>query len=756
MCPEHRSADEGIGPAGDLRRRGALRTVPRPRSKPFRDPAQAACDSPRRWTTTVVLLLLVLIPIAFNAIALFPELSLPVPNLNDDAVHFLLVQRASEAMAAGENPFDHWAPELELGFPQFFYYQHLPHLAVVLLHRLLLKRADLLTLFNLIRYLLLVGFPLTVYWSVRRLGFSVVASAVAAAGASLLSSNYRYGFEYDSYLWRGLGTYTQLWAMHLTFITLACLHRVLERGTGYVEAVIASSMMALSHLLYSYMMAVTALVLLFLGMTRMNARVRVARLAMTGALAAVITSYLWLPFLLNTAYLGVSPYLERWKYDSFGAGDILTWLANGDLLDYGRLPVLTLLLALGVASALAARSRPARLALVLFLVWLLLFFGRHTWGTLADLLPMHQALWFHRFSGGVSLAAILLIGLGGEWIWLQLAPLHERSHALAAGLILLALIIPALRERQSFYATNARWIERARNALHADEDARTILSALKALPPGRTYAGLRANWGNSVRFGDLRFYDLLTFHRIAAVSPPYQDLSLNADLIWHFDDHNPAHYNLFNVKYVVAPSGLAMPAFLRCAKETSRYVLCRAETSGYAQFVTVATQAAPDSQSSLFFQNRTWLLSGEPAAGRFIRHVYPSGRGRPEGRADAAPPPSSGRPACRDGGAISEERVLPGLFDLRVECQEASTLVLKVTFHPNWRVTIDGRQAQPFMLSPSFIGLEVPAGAHHVRAEYRSPTYKTALLLLGVCALLATVCFRRRFGRLDAVLSSRL
>ena len=70
-----------------------------------------------RWPTAV-LLLLVLIPTAFNAVALWPELSLPVPSLNDDGIHYLLVQRASEALATGENLIDHWVPELELGFPQ--------------------------------------------------------------------------------------------------------------------------------------------------------------------------------------------------------------------------------------------------------------------------------------------------------------------------------------------------------------------------------------------------------------------------------------------------------------------------------------------------------------------------------------------------------------------------------------------------------------------------------------------------------------
>jgi uncharacterized membrane protein len=209
---------------------------------------------------------LVAIPVLFNAIALLPELRCPVPSLNDDAFHYLFIQRASQALAAGENPVDHWVPQLELGFPQFFYYQHLPHLAVVALHRLLLKRVSLLTLFNLVRYLLMVLLPVTVWWSMRRMEFSPSGSAVGAAFSALLSSSLGYGFDFGSYIWRGTGMYTQLWAMHLFFISTACLYRFLRRGTGCLAAILACSALVLSDLLYAYMMGVTALVIFFVSL----------------------------------------------------------------------------------------------------------------------------------------------------------------------------------------------------------------------------------------------------------------------------------------------------------------------------------------------------------------------------------------------------------------------------------------------------------------------------------------------------------
>jgi hypothetical protein len=293
---------------------------------------------------------------------------------------------------------------------------------------------------------------------------------------------------------------------------------------------------------------------------------------------------------------------------------------------------------------------------------------------------------------------------------------------------------------------NDEWIERTRKAIERDGDAGAVLAALKELPPGRTYAGLRANWGKDLAFGDVHFYDLLTFNRIAAVSPPYSGISLNADLIWHFDDRNPAHYNLFNVKYVVAPRALPMADFLRPIKETRRYFLYRADGGGYADFVAVGDRKSPPSQPALFFQNKNWFESAEPGMKHVVRYDYPAGRVAATAAAAAA---SDGRPGC-PGGKIREEEIAPGRIDLEVECASAATLVVKMTYHPNWRVAVDGRDVPTYMLSPSFIGFELPAGKHQVRAEYRATWIKTPLLILGATVLIGVFTLRRKLEQFDA------
>jgi hypothetical protein len=366
----------------------------------------------------------------------------------------------------------------------------------------------------------------------------------------------------------------------------------------------------------------------------------------------------------------------------------------------------------------------------LFVVWLVLFFGRPTLGPVADLFPLKDSLYFHRFIGGVHLAAIPLIGLGGAWLWERAASVDPRRGVLAAAL-LVVLLVPALVERRSFYDQNTVWMRATDAAIRGDGDAQQILAVLATLSGARTYAGLRSNWGNTLNFGltfnSTRFYNLLTVKGFPEVAPPYSGPSLNSDLEYDFDGSRTDQYDLFDVRYVVAPTAEAVPGFLRPILRTARYTLYEAPTSGIAEYVAILDRRDVSSQATLFQQNRAWLASGEVAARRFIRWNYPAGKDRSLGEA---------QPGCPDGGT-SYERVQPSRVDLVVHCGTPGTLLIKVTYHPNWVVTVDDVPATTFMVSPSYIGVDLPAGQHFVAAEYRSTPAKTPLLLVGALGLLA-------------------
>jgi hypothetical protein len=682
----------------------------------------------------------------FNAIALLPEVLYPLPNVNDDAEHVLFIQQASDAWARGQDPLDFWVPQIELGFPQFLYYQNLAHLVVVALGKLTFGVIPLRTLFDLVRYVLLVAFPLTVFWSMRRMGFSSVAAAIGGAAGALLSGGHRYGFEYDSYVWRGLGVYTQIFGMHLSFIALATLHRVATRGSGVVAAALACAALALSHLIYAYMTAITAVVLLLSGLTRANALGRLLRFGAVGALAAVIGAYMWVPFFAQAGYLNASPYLGREKYDSFGAPTILGWLASGDLLDHGRLPVLTALLAVGIVAALITRARLLVVTLALFVLWLVLYFGRPTLGPIADLMPLHEGLLFHRFIGGVDLFAILLIGAGGAYLW-ELARAEFSARRFVAALAATAILfVPALAERWSYYGDNTAWMRITKAAIEADADARTVLDALAAQAPGRAYAGLRANWGGMLDFGipfnSVRMYNLLTFDRFDAVAPPYRGASLNSDLLFDFNDQDPAHYRLFDVEYVIAPPSVTLARGLVPIVSTPRYVLYRAPGGGYAEYAAVTRNEVPSSQLDLWERARAWLRGGAATSWQFARYAYRQAQPTEVG----VPISGCSRPT------IAYTRAQSSRFDLLASCASDSAMVLKVTYHPNWHVTVDGSEVATFMVSPSYVGFALPAGQHFITAEYRSAPLKDPLFGLGALVLLACLGY---VGRAPARASIR-
>ncbi len=507
-------------------------------------------------------------------------------------------------------------------------------------------------------------------------------------------------------------------------------------------------------------MIVVAALVVFVFLAFSDARPAALRLAVVGILAAVITAYFWLPFLQYQDYLNASPYLPRWKYDSFGAIDVLTRLFRGDLLDSGRLRVLTLLLAFGLASSAMSPNREGRMALAVFVVWLLLYFGRPTWGSLADLMPMHQGLLFHRFIGGVHLGAILLIGLGGEWLWQRFSGFSNPWRTLLPGLIVAILMLPALKERFELYSAQASSMEENRIALENDRDLRSVLDELKRLPPGRTYAGLRANWGDKMKVGELKVFDLLPFLDIAMLGPPFESLSLNSDLIWHFNDRDPVQYDLFDVEYVIAPASeqmldISKPfGFLTPIMKTARYTLYRANTKGYGTIAQSLVAKSSDSGATLLSENKNWLTFGA-AVGQFIRWSYPAATGPAQ---DASVPPAAASappPGAPLRGTVSERRVGPGLIELQAKLDSESVVVVKTTYHPKWSATIDGRHADTFMVSPSYIGLLVPAGIHRIRVEYRSGALKNVLLAISIATVAGAIVARRKLQMIDKFFRQR-
>jgi hypothetical protein len=120
-----------------------------------------------------------------------------------------------------------------------------------------------------------------------------------------------------------------------------------------------------------------------------------------------------------------------------------------------------------------------------------LYFGRPTFGV-----PYASRLGlFITGSAALHLFGIVLIGIGGGWLW-ELALRAWRPWVpYAAATAAVLLLVPALRERGAFYDQGLVWMQVTRDAIAGAADANAVVDAIRAQPPGRVFAGLRTDFG---------------------------------------------------------------------------------------------------------------------------------------------------------------------------------------------------------------------------------------------------------------------
>jgi uncharacterized membrane protein YfhO len=81
-------------------------------------------------------------------------------------------------------------------------------------------------------------------------------------------------------------------------------------------------------------------------------------------------------------------------------------------------------------------------------------------------------------------------------------------------------------------------------------------------------------------------------------------------------------------------------------------------------------------------------------------------------------------------GRLENEVVEPGRFGCTVTVDDESDVIVKVTHHPFWRSTVDGRATAITRIFPSFMAVRVKGGTHRLELEYRPPGWKKVLFLL--------------------------
>jgi Bacterial membrane protein YfhO len=697
--------------------------------------------------------LLVGLAVAWGLLSLRAE-TLAVPYLDDSSVHEQMVRFAARQFRAGQLPLTSWFPFLGLGSPQFLHYQSLPAMLTGLIGLLVGPDAA----FRWSLYLLLSLWPVSVYLSARLFGAGRPAAAGSAAMAPFLVSVPGIGYEQHAYVWTGFGVWTQLWASLTLPLAWGFSWRAVRTGRNVFAAVALTALTIALHFETGYLALIPLLLWPLVAGSPMLTRVRRSAVLLGGSLSAA--AVVIVPLIEQRDWAATNEILHGTPLvNGYGAGRVLGWLVSGQLLDHGRLPVVTVFAAIGLALACARCKRDpgARALLVALAVCLLLSFGRASFGALVDVIPGGTDIFFRRFMMGVQLAALLLAGTGAAWfartIWSSLErttlnhsvgePRAIAGNDLARATIALGVAIvvlaPAWLQADAYDGHNAVAITAQRRA-DATQGAQLdrVVALIRADGGGRVYAGMPSNWGADFTVGAVPVFKYLESQDVDEVGYTLRTASLMTDPEYFFDERDPGDYRLFGIHYLIIPSGYLPPVPAQLALEAGPYSLWTLSTVGYVHVGRIVGLLTAD-RTNIGERSVALLRSRLAEDGDYLQVAF----GRP-GRADQ-PLPSAHREAAIGGVTAESDNLGQGKVTATVTMRHPGVVVLSASFDPGWTATVNGHPTPTRMVAPALVATTVPAGTHTVVFRYRG--FRGYPLLFALSGLTLLTILSRRLTR---------
>src|ERR1700733_1438549 len=506
-------------------------------------------------------------------------LTLRVAYLDDSSLHEQMVRFATTQLRAGHLPLSSWFPFLGEGSPQFLHYQSLPAILTGAVG--LLTGPDVAFRWSL--YLLLSLWPISVYLSARAFGAGRPAAGASAAMGPFLVSATGVGYEQHAYVWTGFGVSTQLWASWTLPLAWGWSWRAIRDGRGYLAAVLLTALTVALHFETGYLALSMLLVWPLVAGRPLVARLRRAAVLLGGSLLAA--AWVIVPLVEQQRWAAVNEPLQGpGLVDGYGARSGLDWLVTGQLLDHGRLPVVTVFAALGLGLAWLAWSSnaDARALLAAPAVCLLFAFGRTTFGSLADVIPGGADLFFRRFMMGVQLAALLLAGRGAAWLaagCVRLLEIRVRRwppalSPVAVFVVAIAVLAPAWLQLGAYDRHDSAAIAPQRRAADTEgHELDRLVAVIVREGRGRTYAGMPSNWGAEFTVGSVPVFKYLESRDVDEVGYTLRTASLMTNPEYYFDERNPSDYRLFGIHYLIIPTGSRPPVPARLALPAGPYSL---------------------------------------------------------------------------------------------------------------------------------------------------------------------------------------
>ena len=659
---------------------------------------------------------LLVLAVIFAAWGFEHELHFVDVQYSDVAFHLSILKSLDLAANAGQSIFDFWYDGVPFGFALFRAYQYLPHLIMYGIYTVCAGHFTLAQVLIGSTAVLATILPISIFYSLRMVGVRTLQAGFAAILSLLISDGSEYGMGLQNYTFGTVGITTQLWAMVFLAPAIAASFNYLNSGKQLGLASLFSFLTFGSHVVAAVilMICIGVFVVVLLAKQR---RINLQTIVLL-ALIVAVTAHQWYFVLLDSPYINRSSLEPSWKYQGRGLSALLDLIWSGNFFDANRLPVLTLLLLISGAYLVVfnkqLRAQPGGKFLCLAPYIFALFFtfcaGREIWGLVFDVVPVLKNLHVHRFALAVHLFGVVIISAGLE------AFVRNFSKTKAREVLLLFFIFvmlrPAINERVEMFRTNYSNHRETAELVARDSDLENLLRSIEQGPYGWTYSGSKSSWQEQLLVAGYVPIDLFTVMRgIPTVGGIlYHAFSLAGETLFDFSPTNPAHFDLFGIRNIIAPiAWQGSPGFLHLAS-FGRYALWSRQSSmlylGDQRFEVIPKSA-----------NRSDLVR------QFVRDFT---------RIDSTA-----------GKVINQSMQYPWSFKGAVEMQSAGIVVGAVGFHPNWVVSVDGQSVDKKWVMPGFIAVDVPSGKHEISFFYQGSRIKKYMFALSIALVLAAFVLPR-------------
>ncbi len=672
--------------------------------------------------------------------AFTPELAAGPNQFSDVSFHLAILQQMHDSVRSGGSAFDFIFDGSPFGFALVRSYQSLPHLTMYGLYRVLFETVSLPTILTSCTIVLAALLPWSFYFMARKLGCDYVHAAFAGILSVLVAEVGGYGMGMQNYSWGTHGIISQLWALVFVAPAIGYAVEYLKSGRGLPKALMLVLLGCGSHLLSVHLIgftAVTAAVVLLL--TQVSGKEVLARLVLFALGCGAVISYQLVTLVPDSAIIHQSVLEPSWKFTSHGIGWTYSHLLDGTLFDQGRLPVFSLMMVLGgvllVRDLFSPEQRAARfyaaLILACFGVWLSLLSGYEVWGWLFSSVPGLSSMQMHRFIVGVHIFGICIAARAFAEIFRQI------PSAFVAILLSGAVLYPALLERMEAFQLRHTWLASIRYADREEEDLNDLLALLQRSPRGWVYSGMARDWATSLKVANATpMYHRVMVDGLPALGMLFHPFGLAGDVMFEFDPLKRDRYDLFDVRYVVAPPAWKPPEFLTLRKSYVRYNLYEYEAASPVGLARLGFEGWGSKADTARFLGR-WIALGAASRG-----VYGEIVPRPSGSKLGVLFGSTQLPTLDDSsgrvsGRIVEAEWTQQSVAARVILEEDALAVFKIGYHPRWELLVDGERYKTLPVTPGFVGAEIPKGEHRLELRYRPFRLRAAIFFF--CLLLPSL-----------------